>query len=144
MACAAVLLPFNQAEAKFGGLTAGKSFTLKVDEVISVKQVGLGGANTKAPIPAGVPKFKKGQKIKFKIGAGGKLTAKGLSIPFKSDAGNANVYFFVSTGASNKAMTGTIYRDTKNKPTGGSLNFVLTKYAGFNSSVNTVTYTLEK
>ena len=105
IACCAILLPFSQVEAKtFGEFKPGKAFTLTVDQVISVKTVGF-TYNTKAAIPAGVPKFKKGQKVKFKIGKKGQLTAKGLSIPYKSDAGTSNTYFVVTTGTSSKADT---------------------------------------
>ena len=87
LACCAVLLPFSQVEAKtFGGFKPGKTFKLKVTEVISSKSVGT-KIIKKAPIPSSIPKLKKGTTIRFKIGAKGQLTAKGLSIPFKSDTG---------------------------------------------------------
>ena len=143
LACAAVLLPFSQAQAKsFGGFKSGKTFTFKVEEVISAKAVGFNKA-TKAPIPAGVPKYKKGQKVKFKIGAKGQLIAKGVSIPFKADGGSANVYNSVKrsrTGVS--SVTGEVFKNTKNKPTGVALFFQRTKVAGFSTTTNTVTYTL--
>ena len=142
LACAAVLLPFSQAQAKTYGFKPGKTFTLTVDQIVSVKSVGFAVAK-KAPIPAGIPKYKKGQKIKFKIGAKGQLIAKGLSIPFKADGGSSYVYNSVKTGMTTKADTATIYKDSNNKPTGAILNFIRTKYAGFSSTSNTVTYTLK-
>ena len=143
IACCAVLLPFSQAQAKtYGDFAPGKTFTYTVDQVISVKAVGFSTA-VKAAVPADVPKLRKGQRVKFTIGARGQLTATGLSIPFKSDGGSANVYSKVTVGLVTKADTGEVFKSPQNKPTGVVLNFVRTKYAGFSSTVNTVTYSFK-
>lgn len=155
IACAAVLLPLGTLQAKtFGDFAPGKTFTYKVKQKITAKSVGT-KITKGVPVPAGVPSFVPGQRIKFTIGAQGqlnmvKLDAKGkpvgasYSIPFKSDGGTSNVYNKVITGRSNKADTGTVFKDSVNEPTGVALNFVRTTYAGFNSTVTTVTYTLNK
>ena len=55
--------------------------------------------------------------------AKGKPVGAPYSIPFKSDGGTSNVYNKVVTGRSNKADTGTVYKDSLNEPTGVALNF---------------------
>lgn len=144
IACAAVLLPFSQAEAKtYGGFKPGKEFTFTVKEKISVKK-GLTGAATKTAVPSSVPNYNKGQKIKFKIGPKGQLTGpKNLSIPFKDDGGTANVYNYYKTGKNPMTNTGTVYKNLKNKPHGVALFFVRTSGSGFSMKTTTVTYTLE-
>ena len=141
--CASVLLPFSVAEAKtYGGFKPGKTFTFTVKEVVSIKAVGF-SKPVKAPVPSGVLKLTKGQKVQFKIGASGQLTAKGLSIPFKADGGSANVYTKVTTGAKPAADTAQVFKTSKNVPTAVSLSFVRASYAGFNTTTNTVAYTLK-
>ena len=142
LACAAVLLPFSQVQAKtYGGFRPGKTFTFTVQEVVSIKAVGF-NKPVKAPIPAGVPKFKKGQKVKFTIGAKGQLTATGLSIPYKADGGSANVYSVVKTGANPSTNLAQVFKNTRSRPIGVALTFVRGKYSGFTTTTNSVTYTL--
>ena len=143
IACCAVLLPFSQLEAKtYGGFKPGKTFTMTVEEKITAATIGTRVAKN-VPVPNGVPNFKKGQKVKFTIGAGGQLTAKGMSIPFKSDGGSANVYNKVVTSGAPQADTGEVFKTATNKPTNVALMFSRTKIDGFNTSVTTVTYTFE-
>ena len=69
LACAAVLLPLGQIQAKtFGSFTPNKMFTLELTAKESFK-VKPGGARKNSGIPNGVPNFKIGQKVKFKIGS---------------------------------------------------------------------------
>lgn len=140
----AALLPLQQSEAaKFGGFKNGKKFTLKVEEVISTKTTGFFGTPSKAPIPNGLPKFKKNQKVPFKIGKKGQLTAKGLSIAFTTDGGTSNVYNNQTTTASgSKTDTGIVYKDSKGQPSGVALTFIRITGAPFNLSTYSLTYTL--
>lgn len=143
IACCAVLLPFSQLEAKsYGGFKPGKTFTMKVTERITAKTVGTKVVKN-VPVPTGVPNYKKGQKVKFTIGAKGQLTAKGLSIPFKEDGGTANVYNKVVTTGAPKSDTGEVFKSSTNKPVNVALMFNRTKVDGFSTSVTTVTYVLE-
>lgn len=142
----ALLLPFASVEAKtYGGFKPGKTFSFKVKEIISSQAVGLGGVAKKAPIPNSVPKFKKGQKVKFTITAKGGLQAKGLNIPFKSDGGTSNVY----TKTTRKGLklsndSAIVYKGAKNKPTAVALSFVRTDSSNpMQPKVNTVNYTLK-
>jgi hypothetical protein len=143
IACCAVLLPFSQLEAKsYGGFKPGKTFTMKVTERITAKNIGTKVVKN-VPVPAGVPNYKKGQKVKFTIGAKGQLIAKGMSIPFKEDGVTANVYNKVVTTGAPKADTGEVFKNAKNKPIATALMFTRTKVDGFSTSVTTVTYSLE-
>lgn len=82
IACCAALLPFSQARAatKFGDFVAGQTFTL---HVATVAVIGTR--------PVTLPKYIKGQAVKFTIGAKGQLTGHAatgtgptFSISFKS------------------------------------------------------------
>jgi hypothetical protein len=142
----AALMPFQQSEAaKFGGFKSGHKFNLKVEEVISVKTTGLFGKPTKVPIPSGLPKFNKKQKVTFKIGKKGELTAKGISLPFTTDGGTSNVYNKVVTGTSPKTDTAIIYKGADNKATGAALTFIRVSGSPsnpFDVSTYSLTYTL--
>jgi hypothetical protein len=142
LACAAVLLPFSQAQAKtYGGFKPGKTFTFTVKEAISIKAVGF-NKPVKAPVPAGVPKFNKGKKVTFKIGTKGQLIVDGVSIPYKTDGGSANAYIWVKTGAAPATNSALVYKNSSSKPLGVALTFIRAKYSGFTTTTNTVTYTL--
>lgn len=144
IACAALLLPFSQAEAKtYGGFKPGKTFTFTVEEKITAQTKGFSTVAKKVPVPSSVPNYNKGQKIKFKIGPKGQLIGpKKLSIPYKDDGGTANVYNFYKTGKNPMTNTGTVYKNLKNKPHGVALNFVRVTGVGFNMKTTVVTYTL--
>jgi hypothetical protein len=143
IACCAVLLPFSQLEAKtYGGFKPGKTFTMTVEEKITAKTVGTKVLKN-VPVPAGVPNYKKGQRVKFTIGAAGQLTAKGMSIPFKEDGGSANVYNKVVTTGAPKADTGEVFKTATNKPTNVALMFNRTTVSLSGATVTTVTYTFE-
>lgn len=145
IACCAVLLPFSQAEAKtYGGFTPGKTFTMKVKEKVSGKVDMTGKVLKKTPVPAGIPDYKVGQKIKFKIGAKGQLTGPdGLSLPFKNDAGTANVYYIQPSRSNPSGDIGQVFKDTEGKPTDTALTFFKVKISGFIPTTYTVVYTLE-
>ncbi len=145
----AVLLPLSQVQAAgapgktYGGFASGKKFKFTVSEVISA-QATLTGASKKVPVPKGIPKFKKGQKVQFKIGKKGQLTGPGFQLPFKSDGGSANVYVTVVTKKNPKGNVGTVYKgQTKKgaiKPTGVALSFFKTTGSGFGTKITSVYY----
>lgn len=145
IACCAVLLPFSQVEAKtFGGFAPGKTFTLKVTEKISGQVDLTGKVIKKTPVPAGIPDYKVNQRIKFRIGAKGQLTGPdGLSLPFKNDAGTANVYYIAPSRSNPSGDIGQVYKNTANKPTAAALTFFKVKISGFTPTTSTVVYTLE-
>ena len=144
IAVCAVLMPMQQVDAKtYGGFKKGQKFKMYVHEIIKSKAVGT-KISKKASIPKGVPKYKKGKKVKFKIGKKGQITAKGLSIPFNSDGGSANIYSRIKTGTTTKAYTAEVFKNAKGKPSGVVLAFVVSKYAGFQTTTTTVSYILGK
>lgn len=145
IACCAVLLPFSQAEAKtYGGFSPGKTFTMTVKEKISGQVDITGKVLKKTPVPAGIPDYRVGQRVKFKIGARGQLTGPdGLSLPFKNDAGTANVYYIQPSRSNPSGDIGQVFKNTKGKPTATALTFFKVKISGFTPVTNTVVYTLE-
>ena len=141
--CCATLLPLAQANAKtYGGWLPGKTFTFTVTERITAKTVGAKVTKNVA-VPAGIPNFNKGAKVKFTIGAKGQLTATGMSLPFKTDAGTANAYATLPTASNPQANVGQVYKNSANKPLGVSLSFFKVTISGFTPSTTTVVYTLE-
>lgn len=148
LVCGAALLPFSQAHAAgpagklFGGFAPGKTFTFKVTERVSGKVEGT-KVTKNVPVPAGIPDYKKGQKVKFTIGKKGELTAPGLSLPFKSDAGTANAYATLPTASNPRANVGQVFKTTANKPVSAALTFFKVSIKGFTATTNTVVYTLE-
>ncbi|MEO7097927.1 MAG: hypothetical protein ABI162_01100 [Luteolibacter sp.] len=140
--CCATLLPLAQANAKtYGGWLPGKTFTFTVTERVTAKTVGAKVTKNVA-VPAGIPNFKKGAKVKFTIGAKGQLTATGMSLPFKEDATTANVYATLPTAANPRANVGQVYKNGK-KPTGVSLSFIKVTLSNFIPTTTTVVYVLE-
>lgn len=141
VACAAVLLPLT---TQAGNFPKGTSFTRTVTEKVSTKSVGF-KIFKKVPVPSGIPDFKVGQKVKFVIGPKGQLQIKkkGVSIPFKSDGGSANVYVIPPSRTKPNGDIGEVFKDSTGKPLGVALSFFKTKVSGFTATTNTVVYTLE-
>ncbi|MES2440726.1 MAG: hypothetical protein V4584_16790 [Verrucomicrobiota bacterium] len=152
---AGALLPAAQVQAapvgkttqfaakSFGGFAPGKKFTFIVGEVVSAKAT-LGGVNKKTPVPKGIPKFKKGQKVKFAIGSKGELKGPGFAIKFETDGGTANVYVNKPKKATTlQADTATVYKDSANQPVGVALSFFKSTGTGFKTTVYSVYYTLD-
>lgn len=139
--CGAALLPLSQVHAAtYGGYAPGKKFTLTV-KVKEAASLTLGGRPKKVPVPAGVPDFKVGQKVVFTIGAKGQLTAKGLSLPFKQDAGNANVYYINPSRTHPQGDIAQIFKSETGKPLEGALTFFRVKPTSFTTT--TVIYTFK-
>lgn len=152
LACAALILPFSQAQAAgagrtFGGFKPKQAFTLKVAGVSSSKTVGA--SVSKAPIPAGIPKFKINQNVKFTIGTKGQLTGPGFSIPFYPAGATAaaNNYTNVTQGRKESPMIAQVYKsqDTVNAGAPTYVSIIFSKYTvkGRTVTVNSVTYSFE-
>lgn len=146
--CCAALLPFAQVQAggpagkTYGGFAPGKTFTLTVKQKTSAKTSGT-TVITNAPVPDGIPNYKKGQTVKFTIGTKGQLTTKAFSMKFESGSPTANAYFTAPTGISTIPNVGTVYKNSNKKPVGVSLTFVKIRLSGFTPITNNVHYTLE-
>lgn len=143
--CGAALLPFSQAQAAttYGGFAPGKTITMTVKTRISKAVVGFGTKAKTVAVPSGVPDYKLGQKITFTIGSKGQLTAKNLSLPFKSDAGTANVYYIKPDSSHPQGDIGQVFKTVKNKPLAAHLLFVRVKISGTTPTTTTVDYTFE-
>lgn len=145
IACAALLLPVTTAQAKeYGGWAPGKTFRFTVKAKVSGKADALGNVIKKAPVPAGVPNYSKGQKVKFTIGPKGQLQGPdGLNLPFKSDGGSANVYANTPSAKNPQANVGEVFKNASGKPVGVALTFFKVKLDGFATTTYVVHYTLE-
>ncbi len=141
----AALWASGSAEATPGDFSPGEEFTLTVGKRFTQRTVGdrdtmgAGGTTVRGvPVPADVPDYRTGQRIRFRIGPAGQLVAGGLSIPFRADFGTYNTYlttrqvrrgakvvsnqatvFKARSGASTRAksvelaFTRTVFRDNK-------------------------------
>lgn len=146
IACAIIVLPVSQLEARnYGGFKPGQTFNKKVSKVISAK-TDLSGKTTRAAIPKTVPKLKKGQRIKFKIGKRGQLALPNrykTQIKFESDGGNQNVYANRPTAKSTKIDTANVYKNAKGRPMNVVLGFVRITGTGLKMESRSVTYELK-
>lgn len=143
--CAAVLLPLPALAKDYGGLKPGDTFTLKVKKVTSTKKTGYFGQETKASVPGYVPKFRKGQKIRFKIGKKGQLTAKKLKIDYAHSDNKAIEYnTYKEKNGGKKTFTKNAELTKKGKKiTGGTLSFFNAKYGAGDPKFRTVIYELK-
>ena len=143
--CATALLPFTQAQAagakRYGDFLPGKTFSLKVTNVTSAKASVTGGT-VKSPIPSGIPKFKKGQKVTFTIGAKGELKGPGFSTTFSTGSITSNSYVDKQSGNTlpDQAI---VFKNFKKQPEGVNLTFNKVNISGFSSTVHLVNYTFE-
>ena len=140
---AALLLPILSTEAsakKYGDFKPGYTFTLRVEKVSSVEATGIPGSGTtkKVGIPDGLPKFRKGQKVRFRIGSRGQLIFKGAKIPFLEDVGYSNLYRRTKPMSLAATDDGQVIKTKKNKAEAVFLNF--TRRSG--GPGRTVTYSL--
>jgi hypothetical protein len=144
VAMTALLMPFQSAAAATpGGFKVGQTFKLKVLKVTSTRKVGYFGTETTAPVPAGVPKYLKNQIIEFKIGTGGRLTAKGLSIPFAHGSATMNEYNLYKPGKPVSVTHNAEINKAAGKATGGTLSFFITNNAGSQPVFRTVVYQID-
>lgn len=143
-AICAMLMPFESASAATpGGFKVGYTFKLKVLKVTSTRKVGYFGTETTAPVPAGVPKYLKNQIVEFKIGAGGRLTAKGLSIPFAHSSATMNEYNLYKPGTPVTVTHNAEIKKAAGKATGGTLSFFITNNSGAEPVFRTVVYQID-
>ncbi|RYD73803.1 MAG: hypothetical protein EOP84_20970 [Verrucomicrobiaceae bacterium] len=125
------------ATKTYGKFKPGYSFSLKVSEVTVIKTAGS--------VPSSVPKFKKGQKITFKIGKKGELTGPNkVKIAFQGTSANINEY--LSRGADPLKLTssGRIVRDTKGRASQGVITFNINTLKNFTPNSYQVSYTMKK
>ena len=141
---AAALLPLASHAKDFGALKPGDKFTLTVRKMTSTKQLGYFGTEESAPVPRGVPNFKKGKKIRFKVGRKGQLIAGKLQIAFAH--GDKKSVEFNSSEESADGMT-TLTRNAeiaikRKKPSSGTLSFFSNRLGPGTPEFRTVVYEL--
>ncbi len=125
------------AAKTFGGFKAGYKFTLKVKEVTTIA--------TSGKPPGSIPKFKKGEKINFKIGNKGELTGpKKVKIKFQGVSANINEYSSIGKDPLKLSSSGRISKGTTGKPEQGVITFNINTLSGFTPNSYQVSYTLEK
>ena len=127
------------AKKTYGGFKPGKKFSFKVTEVVATKQK-LGGGPTKTSIPKGIPKFKKGKKVKFTIGKKGELKMPGYSIKFEADGGTSNAYVNKPKGSAPQGDAAIVFKDSNGKPTTVALTFFKAQGSGFNTTIYQIFY----
>lgn len=142
---AIALLPLPSIAKDYGPLKPGDKFTLTVKKVSSTKQTGYFGPEEKAKIPGKVPKFKKGRKIRFKVGPKGQLIAKKLRIAYAH--GDKKYVEYNSSEDSDGGLT-MFTRNAeiaikRNKPVSGTLSFFYNRYASGTPKIRTVVYELK-
>ncbi|MES2475916.1 MAG: hypothetical protein V4640_09050 [Verrucomicrobiota bacterium] len=154
--CLGTLAPLVQAQSvdaapaaastefkSIGGFPTGKKFTLKVEEAIFAK-ASLTGSGPLKKAPAGLPNYKKGQSIKFKIGNKGELIGPGFNMKLKDSSDVSNVY---TSGINKKLPTSQpnvaiVYKDSKGKAIGVALSFYKFNIKGFQTTTYTAFYSL--
>ena len=125
------------AKKDFGGFKAGYKFTLKVKEVTIIA--------TSGKPPGSIPKFKKGEKIAFKIGSKGELTGpKKVKIKFAGTTANIVEYSSIGKDPLKLSSSGRIAKGTNGKPQDGVITFNINVLKGFTPSSYQVSYTLTK
>lgn len=141
LALTVFLLPAAVVEAKtYGGFSVGQTFQMKVARVISTKWASSTG-EVASPISSNLPKFRKNQKITFRIRAGGKLTAaKGISIPFNHFKKGVNEYNRSFTRGNVSITHNAEISRRKDKALRGNLNFFLRDDSGAEPVYYTVIY----
>ena len=141
------LLPLHVAEAApkpppvFGGWSPGKTFTFRVDTVISAANQG-GAIINPAPIPKGVPVLTPGQNVTFTIGKKGELIGPGFKIAFQADGGTSNVYVNKPKKGAQPTSAIVFKNMTTGEPISVAMNFYTFKLVKRIPNVSQVTYTL--
>ncbi|RYD85139.1 MAG: hypothetical protein EOP84_03440 [Verrucomicrobiaceae bacterium] len=130
------------ASKTFGGFAVGKKFSLKVT-ALSASSATATGSVTKVAVPAGMPKFKKGQRVNFTIGKKGELKGPGFSIPYNTATDYSNTYLVKPTAKKPKADMAVLRKEINQKVTAATLSFFKTTGSGFGTKVITVVYVLE-
>ena len=146
--CGAALLPFTQAQAagpagrNYYNLPPGTKFSLKVQDVVSTV-AGLTGRPKITAVPTGIPKFKKGQLVKFTIGSKGELMGPGFSTSFKSASSDTTVYTDKIVGNRLPDTAAVRTSLTTKKAVYTQLAFYKVSGSGFSTKVNFVVYSLQ-
>lgn len=143
IALCVMILPLTELKAATpGGLKAGTTFNLTVTTRSSIKRSQF-ATDTSAPIPSGIPNFKKGQTVKFTIGTNGQLKADLMSIPIVLADSRSNMYYLRRSSNGSSTMSNGQLTKTNNVPETLVLSFSKTSGSGFQTVVQVISYVLE-
>ncbi len=102
----------------YGGFPPGTTVLLEVSEVEGIPK--------NKPFPSGVPRFRKGEKVKFTIGLLGELTGPLLSVPFFKSSSRSNAYVMEPRLLGGKEVHATLTKTASGRAAGLSLLFTKT------------------
>jgi hypothetical protein len=142
--CATTALSMTPLEARpFGGFEPFKKFKLTVTKVTSVKRTGA-AVIANSPIPAGIPNYRLGEKVRFTIGRRGELKALGLNIAFKNGNPNVNNYLNPVTPPNLDVQGSGIGKGVTGQPINMIINYQKVEGAGSSITIYNVSYILKK
>ena len=138
------LLPLSPLQARtYGGFEPLKKFKLTVTKVTSVKRTGL-TLQTDAAIPAGIPSYLLGQRVKFTIDRRGGLTARGLNLAFKNGNRNVNNYLNPVTASNTDVQGAGIGKTATGQPANMIINYQKVEGTGSSIAIYNVSYQLRR
>jgi len=119
---------------QFGGFTPKQTFSFKVEDRQSFESKCSVTVHTFL-IPAAIPKFNVGQKVKFTIGAKGQLQGPGFSLPLEMDNKDYNQYLTSPTRGNPLPDTALVTKASSGKVRQIALYFYDKKATGPSHSV---------
>lgn len=127
-----------------GGFVSGQPLSFKVMSSTVVRRTGK-VRKSELRVPAGMPRYRKGQAVTFRVGSAGQLVSGKLSLPLRKATATKNYHLFKKTGR--RGMTGKAVV-AKSPAASGALasakGLRLTFVRRMGSSTVTVTYVLTK
>lgn len=137
------IVPATSAEpaaAPSNVLKVGKSFQFKVKSRTSSKADATGFTPSGVPIPPGIPKYKIGKTISFKVTKSNQLQWLDRSLPLYGDYDGFYSYSEIKTANNLYPDVANVYVNAKDKPTGVFIYFYKKTKTG---AIHTVEYQLE-
>lgn len=104
---------------------------------------GLDGKARRVAVPTGIPKFTKGQSVKFTIGSRGELIGPGFSTAFKTATSDTSVYADKIAGTKLPDTAAVKTSLTTKKAVYTQLAFHKLSGSGFGTKVYFVVYILQ-
>ncbi len=133
----------KKEKKNYGGLNPGKKFSFNVEEAIIAK-ASLTGSKRIKTAPKGIPNYKEGNKVKFKIGKKGELIGPGFKMKLLKGGVSAisNSYSSVAknNGSTVSPNVATVYKNAKGKPIAVALTFYKIEIKGYQTATYSATY----
>ncbi|MES2658370.1 MAG: hypothetical protein V4689_07115 [Verrucomicrobiota bacterium] len=99
----------------YGGFPPGTEFVLEVSQVSGIPK--------NKPFPSGVPRFRRGDRVKFIIGDLGQLTGPKISAPFHKASPRSNEYVMEPRLLGGKEVNASLAKSENGKAVGLALTF---------------------